>query len=225
VRAPPSQRSFASYPPSSTMTFSGSPSSDPIALPSGDSDAFATNPFLRSVLDPVIDLAECEVFTYSPEMDSDPYAADTDDESGVDTDSDAFERDDDGFAWEMDDVDSRPASRSVFSPSGPSWASGYGTPAGKKAFASFLPPGTPTGETDEWVSPRRSSALLWSSFIFFYNKRMKRILFISTRAVSVHPTNRLLARSSDRHFTSLKRSASTHSNTSFVTAKRTRASA
>ncbi|KAI5479037.1 mitogen-activated protein kinase Maf1 [Pseudohyphozyma bogoriensis] len=179
----PSQRSFSSYPPSSSIAFPTSPASYPSTTPTSDSD-LPTNPFLRQVLDPVIDLAECEVFTYTPDMDSDPYSNDSDDESSEDGDGDAYEREEEGI-WEMEGVDNAAGSSASYG-YGPSWSGGYGTP--QKGFSSFgIAPGTPTSfaDPDEWNEGSRrkgGNSLLFSSHYFLFNKKMKRILFISTSA-------------------------------------------
>lgn len=175
ARSPESQRAFSSYPTSS------SPTSDPPGLASSTPRSFEaammTNPFLQRVLDPVIDLADCEVFTYSPDIDSDPHAAESDDDSDTEEDTGAFEGDEDGeMAFQMDGIDGHGYASSS---AGPSWQGGYGTPM--KSFSPFLPPGTPTGSEDWSGEQERSSSgsLLWSSHHFLFNKKMKRILFIS----------------------------------------------
>jgi hypothetical protein len=230
LRSPTSQRSFSTYPPSSSFAFPSSPFSDPISLPSTtptlEGDAIPTNPFLRQVLDPIIDLAECEVFSYTPDMDSDPHAAESDDESDDDGDDpDAFERDDDGgMAWEMDGLEaggggaaasaassgrgnhslgaghsssyrgsggghhsSTAVSRSnAHANNGPSW---YGRPATPmKSIASVFPgstaPGTPTSiaDSDDYFGESSTGGLLWSTFQFLYNRKAKRIVFITAWA-------------------------------------------
>lgn len=212
----PSQRSFSSFPPSSSFAFPSSPFSDPISLPSTtptlEGDAIPTNPFLRQVLDPIIDLTECEVFSYTPDMDSDPHAAESDDESDEDgIDPDAFEGDeeDGGMTWQMEGLDSthlansggssglpssyRRPSNSVASrasafgdASAPSW---YGRPSTPmKSIASVFPgtamPGTPTSiaDSEDYFGESSTGGLLWSTFTFLYNKRAKRIVFISAWA-------------------------------------------
>ncbi|GAA5898528.1 RNA polymerase III-inhibiting protein MAF1 [Sporobolomyces salmoneus] len=220
LRSPSGQRSFSAYP--SSFPSNSSPYSDPISLPSTstpnfshasgggggggggggsgshNNDSIRTDPFLRQVLDPIIDLAECEVFTYSPDMDSDPHAADSDDEEDDSGDDDAFERDDDvGMAFEMDGVES---SRSSSSSSARSYGSrpspfipagGPSTPHSKrssqmKSISSVFPPGTP-GSTngdfsEDYFSESSTGGLLWSTFQFLYNKKLKRIVFINAWA-------------------------------------------
>ncbi|KAM0756243.1 Maf1 regulator [Meredithblackwellia eburnea MCA 4105] len=284
LRSPESQRSFSSYPPSSSLAFPSSPSSDPLSLsgttptlddPSGtagvaasststsapapgtsananSSTTFPTNPLLRRVLDPVIDLNDCECFVYTPDMDSDPHAgAESDDESDAESDSGSYyyEGDDGdaGMAWEMDGLDSSSpaggyslggggsggyggyggagtgsamgygsfASRN--NTVGPTWSGGYGTPV--KSFSAFLPPGTPTGSEqgqEDWSAAFEGSgkgSLLWSSHYFLFNRKMKRILFISIWGSSRNQTTRRRPRYAGAHpsVARFKRRASTAS--------------
>lgn len=106
-------RSFASLSISPSM--GGSPTmraadGQPVAggLPSID-------PSLRQILDPVIDLAECEVYAYSPDLDSDPHAVDSDDDddefddrsisSSVFGDVEDAGNDPNDPMWEMDELE------------------------------------------------------------------------------------------------------------------------
>ncbi|GAA5831824.1 hypothetical protein JCM3766R1_000116 [Sporobolomyces carnicolor] len=170
-------------------------------------DSIRTDPFLRQVLDPIIDLAECEVFTYSPDMDSDPHAADSDDEEDDSADDDAFERDDDvGMAFEMDGVDhssrndrigggggggsSSTSSSSYGSRPSPYLGALPSTPVSNrrmKSISSVFPPGTPgsfngDNNQDDYFSESSTGGLLWSTFQFLYNKKLKRIVFINAWA-------------------------------------------
>lgn len=196
LRSPASQRSFSAYPPSS-FAFPSSPFSNSISLPSSDNDSVSAHPFLRQVLDPVIDLSECEVFSYTPDMDSDPHAAESDDDSDLEGESDAFEKEDEGMAWEMDGVDADKTAAannaSFFSPAhvaaGPrsfNWLAQNRPATPMKSFSSLFPttaPGTPTftgdSANDDYFSEASSGGLLWSSNYFLFNKKRKRILFIS----------------------------------------------
>ncbi|GAA5961058.1 hypothetical protein JCM3765_006518 [Sporobolomyces pararoseus] len=216
LRSPSGQRLFSAYP--SSFPSNSSPYSDPISLPSTSApgfhnsgggagagqhhhhhDSIRTDPFLRQVLDPIIDLAECEVFTYSPDMDSDPHAADSDDEEDDSADDDAFERDDDGMAFEMDGVGGLgggEAARRFGYGSRPSPFTGSGgpsTPIGKRggggrgmnSISSVFPPGTPgstNGDSEDYFSESSTGGLLWSTFQFLYNKKLKRIVFINAWA-------------------------------------------
>ncbi|GAA6059452.1 hypothetical protein JCM10212_005391 [Sporobolomyces blumeae] len=199
LRSPSGQRSFSAYP--SSFPSNSSPYSDPISLPSSTPtfghDSIRTDPFLRQVLDPIIDLAECEVFTYSPDVDSDPHAAESDDEEDDSADDDAFERDDDGMAFEMDGVDashsiaSNPFAKYAGSSYGarPSPFTGPPTPHSKRSamrsISSVFPPGTPgsvNDDHDDYFSESSTGGLLWSTFQFLYNKKLKRIVFINAWA-------------------------------------------
>ncbi|GAA6038921.1 hypothetical protein JCM8097_000575 [Rhodosporidiobolus ruineniae] len=239
LRSPSGQRSFSSFPGSSAFGLPSSPYSDPISLPgttpTGHDEAIPTNPFLRQVLDPIIDLAECEVFTYTPDMDSDPHAAESDDEGDSEFDDDAFERDDDGLGFEMEGVDysaglsrSYPASRpSPFTPS--AWA--HRSPM--KSIASVFPPSTAGDDFDGDGEESSTGGLLWSTFQFLYNRKAKRIVFINAWARTPHAEGRLARR--NRAFATptplagpvehvaaahLKRSASTSSVASIPLAKK-----
>ncbi|BGP14615.1 hypothetical protein JCM10213_002217 [Rhodosporidiobolus nylandii] len=188
LRSPTGQRSFSSFPGSSAFGIPSSPYSDTISLPGTtptNDDAIPTNPFLRQVLDPLINLSECEVFTYTPDMDSDPHAAESDDEGDDDFDDGAFEGDDDdSMAFEMDGVstDAGHSSRS-YAPARPSpftpgaWA--HRSPM--KSIASVFPPSTDEfgGNGDEEDS---TGGLLWSTYQFIYNRKEKRIIFLNAWA-------------------------------------------
>ncbi|GAA6013799.1 hypothetical protein JCM8202_000815 [Rhodotorula sphaerocarpa] len=238
LRSPNGSRSFSSFP-----GVSSSPVSDAAPLPGTtptdhDGAPLATNPFLRQVLDPVIDLADCEVYTYSPDIDSDPHA-ESDDEDGDDAEDGAFEADDDGMAFDMEGVDAGRASTPFGFP---------GTPTGDrrsrrspmKSISSVFPPGTPNSvgasesEFDFGSSGGGGGGLLWSSYQFVYNRRLKRILFINawarvprdSRPAGPPPTSMASApfRSGPLadHFSSqqLKRSASNTSVTSIPLPKK-----
>lgn len=210
LSGPENQRSFSSYQPSSNFAFPSSPFSDPVPLPSttptdgAEGGAIPSNPFLRQILDPVIDLADCEVFSYTPDMDSDPHAAPSDDESDDGDDGDAFERDSDdgGMTWEMDGIDGGAgggAGHSSGGPkvplyAGPSWYGGPTTPMKTHSFSSLLAksnggdtgPATPTAgsvaDSEDYFGESSTGGLLWSTNWFLFNKKKKRILFVSVWA-------------------------------------------
>lgn len=117
MRAP---RTYSSYPPTSADFFPSSvpTSSSPVnqMAPSPYTPpqiVSGTHPSLYRLLDEVIGLSECEVFSYAPDVDSDPHANDfsddeddvasiADDDSSTDVDDDPFEFDDydvDAFCW------------------------------------------------------------------------------------------------------------------------------
>ncbi|GAA5884641.1 hypothetical protein JCM6882_005331 [Rhodosporidiobolus microsporus] len=241
LRSPTNQRSFSSFPGSSAFGIPSSPYSDPIALPGTtptNDDAIPTNPFLRQVLDPIIDLAECEVFTYTPDMDSDPHAAESDDEGDDDFDDDAFERDDDdSLGFEMEGVDSSSMSglsRSYGSnrPS-PFTAGSWAHRSPMKSIASVFPPAGGASGADSDVESS-TGGLLWSTFQFLYNRKAKRIVFLNAWArtpVDARARRRFLPSSTPTprvgsalagadHAAHLKRSASTSSVASIPLAKK-----
>src|SRR5712672_650228 len=87
IRAP---RTYSSYPPTSVDFFPSSlpTSSSPVQpLPSPYAPpqiVSGTHPWLYRVLDDIIGLTECEVFSYVPDIDSDPHASDfSDDEDDI----------------------------------------------------------------------------------------------------------------------------------------------
>lgn len=187
LKLPESQRSLA-WPASTSVAFptSSSPFAEPILLPlSAAASLNETNPVLRQVLDPLIDLAECEVYSYTPDADSDPNAADSDDESDSEEDNDAYEGDDDALGFEMElGGGGESSGGSYFGRGVPAYLGagrnqgGYGTPA-KSSFSAFQSPGTPTGsEGGDWA-PETSASLLSSSYHFLVNKKMKKIVFIA----------------------------------------------
>lgn len=67
-----------------------------------------THPLLRQVLDPIIDLSECDVYSYTPDLDSDPHAYQSEDEEDEDEEDDGeddgeFERHSDGLDMDLED--------------------------------------------------------------------------------------------------------------------------
>lgn len=87
-------------------------------------EAAPTHPYLRDVLDPIIDLNDCEVYSYTPDVESDPHAAESEfgstaaSDAGGDDDDIAMDGNhtplDDGAMWEMEGVPSSlPASPSL----------------------------------------------------------------------------------------------------------------
>jgi len=198
-------RSYASYPPPSDLESSASffPSSIPTSSspPShfiGNDILSGTHPTLYKVLDDVIKLSECEVFSYSPDINSDPHAGDSDDDEPESDEEPEFSDDEYDFD---DDVpfQSEPEDESTFkfdeeneldgfvsvSPPKSRWM--HDTPRKKRASSS---------DFSNLESPKRSrprpipsfrhrrprTPLLWSSHWFFYNRKLKRILFISVWA-------------------------------------------
>ena len=186
-------------------------------------DEIPTHPFLRQVLDPVIDLGDCEVFSYTPDIDSDPHAYQSDDEEDYTSNEDMDDDDDcegsgkasssvqmdDEFGWSMDGVTpstpSTPASasagssvvrrghrrrrsslsrRALFAQSFDSGTGAFSLNDGLEAS----PSGNGSASTVAVAGMRgdgegsigdETGGLLWSSNYFFYNRKMRRVLFIS----------------------------------------------
>ncbi|KAL7279324.1 Maf1-domain-containing protein [Trametes coccinea BRFM310] len=166
-------RTYSSYPPSSSDFFPSTvpTSSSPLDFyvkpsPRAPSKAQSgTHPYLYQTLDKAIHLAECEVYSYTPDIEFDPHANDyEDDEDDLPSagEEDASD-DDDGVQFQFDDYDVDEA------------------PQRRRSTGSSdeHPDAMPLGRTR-----RRRGALLWSSHWFFLNRKLKRILFISVWARS-----------------------------------------
>ncbi|GAA5925492.1 hypothetical protein JCM3775_001423 [Rhodotorula graminis] len=197
LRSPSGQRPFASFPGAASFGQASSPYSDPVSLPgttpTDDAHSVPTNPFLRQVLDPIIDLSDCECFTYSPDIDSDPHAAESDSEG--DDESGEFEDDDaDGMALEMEGVPGvRRASTPVSGRSTPSFMRAHRSPM-KSIQSVFGRAGTPFSNADsaneDEYGESSTGGLLWSTFQFLYNRKAKRIVFINSWARTPHEARR-----------------------------------
>ncbi|KAJ7903614.1 Maf1 regulator-domain-containing protein [Mycena olivaceomarginata] len=176
-------RTYSSYPPTSAAFFptteptSSSPLSSILRSPNSPPPIVSgTHPTLFRLLDEVIGLADCEVFSYTPEIDSDPHASDfSDDEDDVASIADEDSSTDDDGVFGFDDYDVDEIRPGRFTKSTP------------------MPPATPRAAVDSSLSDnlpspslmypllrmKRRGALLWSSHWFFFNRKLKRILFIS----------------------------------------------
>jgi hypothetical protein len=176
-RAP---RTYSSYPPTcpdffpSSVPTSSSPLNQAIASPFTPPQIVSgTHPSLYRLLDEVIGLSECDVFSYTPDIDSDPHANDfSDDEDEFASVGDEDSSTDDEvatFQFDNYDVDEVQSGRHHIS----------GSPSSPRPSRSQSPPWyTPSLRTRK----RRRGALLWSSHWFFLNRMQKRILFITVWA-------------------------------------------
>jgi hypothetical protein len=195
ARAP---RTYSSYPPTSNNDFfpTASPtSSSPLhsILPSPYAPppiVAGTHPTLYRLIDEVIGLSESEVFSYVPDIDSDPHASDfSDDEDDVaDLGGDDGISSDDEATFEFDnyDIDEVDHSSSHYHHNG-SPPSLTIPPKRTWSYSSSSTdsPTSPLSYTRPYPHPvpkRRRGALLWSSHWFFLNRKLKRILFISVWA-------------------------------------------
>ncbi|KAJ7650414.1 Maf1 regulator-domain-containing protein [Roridomyces roridus] len=179
-------RTYSSYPPTSSDFFpsseptSSSPISSILRSPFAPPQIVSgTHPTLFRLIDDVIGLTDCEVFSYTPEIDSDPHANDfDDDEDDVASIGDEDSSTDDDLTFEFDDYDVDEVKPGRFSK----------TP---------MPPATPRAAVDSSLSHnlpslaypkllriKRRGTLLWSSHWFFFNRKLKRVLFITVWARS-----------------------------------------
>jgi len=189
-------RSYSAYPPSSPDFFAGTPptsssfpkpshlappapvvSDTPSASPVSGSPFQSTalssgmHPLLFQVLDKVINLEQCDVYSYTPDLESDPHA----DDSGSDTESD----------------DSSPSEEESYDLLGFDDFTTSSSPP-KSGLAIRKPPyGSWDDYDDEEYAlagsqelgrsrlTKTSGGLLWSSHYFFHNRKMRRILFVT----------------------------------------------
>jgi len=195
ARAP---RTYSSYPPTSNNDFfpATSPtSSSPLhtILPSPYAPppiVAGTHPTLYRLIDEVIGLSESEVFSYVPDIDSDPHASDfSDDEDDIAElggDDDSSSDDEATFEFDNYDIDEvdLTSSHHHYHNGSPSLAI---PPKRTLSYSSSKTnsPTSPLSYTRPYPHPapkRRRGALLWSSHWFFLNRKLKRILFISVWA-------------------------------------------
>jgi hypothetical protein len=198
-------RSSAASPSASLYrSFSSYTAAAPSSSNSPPEHSSPTHPFLRQILDPIIGLEECEVYSYAPDVESDPHAAESElgsaAPSEVEDDDLSTQRGEeemwpmDGFATPANSVPSTPlASHARKLRSGKAYLTG------QSSFAQFRQPlrsrsQTPGNGTEE----SSTGGFLWSCVIlsfcwqfqlstedphrcnyFFYNKSKKRMLFIS----------------------------------------------
>lgn len=192
-------RSYSSYPPTSsdffpnTVPSSSSPYNRPIISPLAPPQIVSgTHPTLFRIIDEVIGLADCEVFSYTPEIDADPHANDfSDDEDDVASVDDEVSSGDDDATFEFDnyDIDEARPGRNNSGSSGGFHNSNSSTkrppPTPRAAIKRSLPEDFDGFSSNfETVQFKRRGALLWSSHWFFLNRKLKRILFVSVWARS-----------------------------------------
>jgi hypothetical protein len=127
-----------------------------------------THPTLYNTLDRAIGLSECEVFSYSPNIESDPHAEDLSSDDDDDLNSphsptSGSDDDDDYNTFQFDDYDVDEQARSR-----------------RDRYRVDIP----RTFSPSPVYRRRRGALLWSSHWFFLNRKLKRILYITIWARS-----------------------------------------
>ncbi|PWN22738.1 Maf1-domain-containing protein [Microstroma glucosiphilum] len=177
----------------------------------------ATHAGLASLLDDIMDIRECDVYTFHPDMDSDPHACAEPDEEGMDFDdpSDGFWNEDADVSMQSVNVvtprrGSAELDAPLFDEDLEGDSDGPHTPhmphqtasGAAQAFPSSMTPRKDArsprdgvGGGAGYVSSSLSSSssldmeddddvdgtggLLWSTYAFFYNRRLKRMLFVS----------------------------------------------
>lgn len=180
----PAPRTYSSYPPASSDFFpssvptSSSPYNQIIQSPLAPPPIVSgTHPTLFRLIDDVIGISESEVYTYTPDLDSDPHANDfSDDEDDVASVADEDSSTDDEATFEFDnyDIDEVKPERSTTPPRGTAILA----PTPRAALDCSLPDDIPSLMYPH-IRLKRRGALLWSSHWFFLNRKQKRILFIS----------------------------------------------
>ncbi|GAC74965.1 mod5 protein sorting/negative effector of RNA Pol III synthesis [Moesziomyces antarcticus T-34] len=218
-------RSYSSFPGSfeepgfALGSTGGSPGS---GLNTGSLPPLITHPALSHILDDIMNVSDCEVYTFHPDMDSDPHASAEPEEEGDLGGDDPY---DDEEYWDDDSPGMRgredtPRARTmhadddeemVDAPMFDEDVYGEGLGGAKKApqtIATIGPDGNvvlsrggldtkrrPSMESSSLASyssyhdsslndeeddlDGTGAGLLWSTFAFFYNRKMKRILFVS----------------------------------------------
>ncbi|KAI0783623.1 Maf1 regulator-domain-containing protein [Abortiporus biennis] len=170
-------RTYSAYPPTSSDFFPSSvpTSSSPLDYikpsPYAPSKAVSgTHPQLYRKLDEVIGLSDCEVYSYTPDIEFDPHANDIDDDEddvgSLGDEESSTDEEETTFQFDDYDVDEHPHRLT--------WRSAVN--------------GRNTSSMDSELSStgpmKRHGALLWSSHWFFVNRKLKRILFITVWARS-----------------------------------------
>ncbi|KAL0954746.1 hypothetical protein HGRIS_003698 [Hohenbuehelia grisea] len=190
-------RTYSAYPPTSSDFFpssvpstSSSPyhSTLPSSQPTAPSILSGTHPTLYRLLNEVIGLPDCEVYSYAPGVDADPhandYSDDEDDVASVGDEDSSSDADDDGpFEFDDYDIDEvKPKYRSTSSSPTASFMHRSGERSLSNSLSS-VPQNIPMPSFPQTRLKRRG-ALLWSSHWFFLNRKLKRIVFISVWARS-----------------------------------------
>lgn len=166
----------------------------------GANDIWAgVHPCIKHILDPAIELSQCEVYSYNPDADSDPHAVDSDDFDDTESVSSSIygtnrsigarehEEIEETTMWPMDEVDDSLSQRSA-SPVNMSLAPSHSileSPATAQSAGAPRQERKPRPKSltmlygDADLEEESAGGLLWSSHHLFYNRKMKRILFIS----------------------------------------------
>lgn len=162
----------------------------PLRSPARDAPARPAS--LASALDEIIQIADCEAYTFHPDMDSDPHASAEPDEEGHMPADDPYDADGDdghdgvvsrgGTPQDMDEDDDEDMHDApVFDEEvyGTGLIPGLGVPRRPAPASVSSSVDSPALTVDEDDLGGAGAGLLWSTFAFFYNRRLKRILFVS----------------------------------------------
>lgn len=214
-------RSFSSFPSSydeMDVKNKASSSSSMAFSPNGSVTSSINHPQLASVLDDIMCIADCEVYSFHPDAESDPHACAEPEEEGDDLNEDRY-ADDEDEVWnngeELSTSMSTPRQHdeSLDIPLFDEDLIGTGFTPASSQFSSSQPPTprTPSStriRAGDFFSVRRRAVskpqiaatslgsnssfseedddvdgglhgLLWATYTFFYNRKLKRILFVS----------------------------------------------
>nr|ODN76443.1 hypothetical protein L203_06399 [Cryptococcus depauperatus CBS 7841] len=170
-------------PQSSPLFHSCSHISAPTSFTSSASFSVGSSPNLNGVslyrvLNDVVQMDDCEVYSWFPEPEYDPH---------MDPGEAEMEESDDGY-FEEEDEDFILVDEDKVGDSETTWGTGMDLDIemeieeeGKRTDRIKSPAFVYNGKTfnEEWNRSRKASGLLWSANYFFYNKRQKRILFLT----------------------------------------------
>lgn len=155
----------------------------PLRSPARDAPRPAS---LATALDEIIHIADCEAYTFHPDMDSDPHASAEPDEEGHMPADDPYDDDGDdgrdgvvsrGGTPEDEEMHDAPVfDEEVY---GTGLIPGLGVPRRPAPASVSSSVDSPALTVDEDDLGGAGAGLLWSTFAFFYNRRLKRILFVS----------------------------------------------
>jgi hypothetical protein len=142
-----------------------------------------THPTLYKILDDIIKLDDCELYSYTPDMQSDPHATDSDqeDEAWDSDDASSVGSNEEGVFdfFDEDDVvvdkSSQQRSRVRMSSPRPVYFNDDDTSPDSLSTS-------PTRSRPRNFMRKPHGGLLWSTHSFFHNRKLKRILYITTWA-------------------------------------------
>lgn len=191
-----SARSYSAYPPTSPDFFSSSSptSSSPVSRLLSQyrppEIVTGTHPTLYKLLDDIIKLDECELYSYTPDMQSDPHATDSDQEDDAwDSDETSSVDSADEGVFEFFDDDDIPG-RQKSGRSGDSQSRRSPRSPPRPTFTNSSSETSPASLTNSQVRSRprvfmrkrNGGGLLWSTHSFFHSRKLKRILYVTTWA-------------------------------------------